>query len=131
MQAEINRPTLAELWRVLLMILECLEAEDAPGVARTLAVAGLTGRPAQAHGVCVERKGEVVLVFAAVPAEVAGVPGMARCDRVCREGPAPTACPGGKLTRGDLADGPPTADPIKQASRSDPAGLVRFRVHRR
>ncbi|QDV35594.1 hypothetical protein [Tautonia plasticadhaerens] len=85
MRAEINKPTLAELWRVLSTILECLGVEDAPAVARGLAVAALMGRTAEAHGVCVERKGEVVLVCAVVPAEVAGVPGMARCDRTCRK----------------------------------------------
>ena len=85
MRAEINSPTLAELWRVLSTILERLGVEDAPAVARRLSVAALMGRTAEAYGVRVERRGEIVLVVAAVPAEAAGVPGMARCDRACLE----------------------------------------------
>ncbi|WP_152054385.1 hypothetical protein [Tautonia marina] len=85
MQTRITRPTLAQLWRVLLTILECLEVEDAPGVARELAVAGLTGRPEQAHGVAVERRGEVVLVCALVPDEVESVPERDRHERPNRE----------------------------------------------
>jgi hypothetical protein len=57
-----TRPTLDELWRLLLATLEGLGAGDAPALARSLAVAGLTGRPAESKGVRVERHGEVVLV---------------------------------------------------------------------
>ncbi len=85
MRAEINRPTLAELWRVLSTILECLEVEDAAAVARGLAVSVLIGHTTEAHEVRVERRGEVVLVFAALPTEVAGVPGAGRPDREGRE----------------------------------------------
>ena len=58
----ITRPTLADLWRHLLATLECLGAEDAPAMARSLAVSGLVGRPAGALGVRVERSGEVVTI---------------------------------------------------------------------
>jgi len=63
-----TRPTLDELWRLLLATLEGVGARDAPALARSLAVAGLTGRPAESRGVRVERHGEVVLVTVLDPA---------------------------------------------------------------
>jgi hypothetical protein len=66
----ITRPTLADLWRHLLATLECLGAEDAPALARSLAVSGLVGRPAVAHGVRVERSGEVVTIASTEPSEI-------------------------------------------------------------
>src|SRR3954447_8844177 len=59
---KITRPTLADLWRHLLATLECLGAEDAPAMARSLAVSGLVGRPASAMGVRIRRSGEVVTI---------------------------------------------------------------------
>jgi hypothetical protein len=50
----ITRPTLAELWRQLLATLEGLGVEDAPAVARSLAVSGLVSRAAGARGVRVD-----------------------------------------------------------------------------
>jgi hypothetical protein len=64
MRTRITRPTLPELWRVLLAFMEALGAEDAPALARSLAVAGLTGRPAEAMGVRVEPRGQDVLIVA-------------------------------------------------------------------
>ncbi len=58
----ITRPTMADLWRHLLATLEGLGVEDAPALARSLAVSGLTGRPAEAMGVRVRRSGEVVII---------------------------------------------------------------------
>jgi hypothetical protein len=58
----ITRPTLAVLWRHLLATLEGLGAEDAPALARSLAVSGLVGRPSGAMGVRVVRSGEVVTI---------------------------------------------------------------------
>ena len=63
----ITRPTLADLWRHLLATLECLGAEDAPALARSLAVSGFVGRPAGAMGVRVERSGEVVFITSTGP----------------------------------------------------------------
>jgi hypothetical protein len=68
MRTRITRPTLAELWRVLLASLEGRGVEDAPGIARALAIAAFTGRPAEARGVRVEARGEEVHVIAAEPA---------------------------------------------------------------
>jgi hypothetical protein len=62
METRFTRPTLDELWRVLLATLEGLGVVAAPSLARSLAIAGLTGRPAEAMGVRVERRGEEVLV---------------------------------------------------------------------
>ena len=62
METRRTRPTLDELWRLLLMTLEGVGAGDAPALARSLAVAGLTGRPAESKGVRVERHGEEMLV---------------------------------------------------------------------
>jgi hypothetical protein len=63
----ITRPTLADLWRHLLATLECLGVEDAPDMARSLAVSGLVGRQAEAKGVRVERSGEVVTISSTGP----------------------------------------------------------------
>src|SRR3954471_4269675 len=63
----ITRPTLADLWRHLLATLECLGAEDAPAMARSLAVSGLVGRPASAMGVRIRRSGEVVTITSVGP----------------------------------------------------------------
>jgi hypothetical protein len=70
-----TRPTLDELWRLLLTTLEGLGAGDAPALARSLAIAGLTGRPAESEGVRVERHGEVVLVTVLDPAPAPDPPG--------------------------------------------------------
>jgi hypothetical protein len=69
MTTYLTRPTLAELWRVLLTLLESLGAEDAPGLARSLAVAGLIGRPAQALGVRVKRLGRGFLITSRGPVQ--------------------------------------------------------------
>ncbi len=58
----IMRPTLADLWRHLQATLEGLGIEDAPALARALAVSGLTGRPAMALGVRVKRSGDVFTI---------------------------------------------------------------------
>jgi hypothetical protein len=63
----ITRPTLADLWRLLLATLEQIGAEDAPALARSLAVSGLVGRPAVALGVRVERSGEVFTITSPEP----------------------------------------------------------------
>jgi hypothetical protein len=58
MRTRIIRPTLAELWRVLLAPLEAVARDaDPPSLARSMAVAGLIGRPALAFGVGIERRG--------------------------------------------------------------------------
>jgi hypothetical protein len=62
METRLTRPTLAELWRVLLAELERLGVADAPAVARTLAVSALTGRPAGTLGVRVVRHDEDALL---------------------------------------------------------------------
>jgi hypothetical protein len=62
METHLTRPTLDELWRVLLATLEGLGTGDAPALARSLAIAALTGRLAEVGGVRVERRGEVVLI---------------------------------------------------------------------
>ncbi len=63
MSNRITRPTLAELWRILVACLEnVVGAKEAPLVARSLAIAALQGRSARAFGVGVERRGEDVLV---------------------------------------------------------------------
>lgn len=71
MRTRITRPTLADLWRVLLADLERLGTGPAvaPGLARSLAVAGWTGRPAEllVLGVRVEWHGEDVIVTVAEP----------------------------------------------------------------
>jgi hypothetical protein len=64
MRTRITRPTLSELWRVLLTTLEDLGAEEASVLARSLAIAVLTGRPAGASGVRVERQGADMIVTA-------------------------------------------------------------------
>jgi hypothetical protein len=58
----ITRPTLANLWRQILAILESLGASDAPAVARSLAISGLMGRPASTSGVGVKREGDVYTI---------------------------------------------------------------------
>jgi hypothetical protein len=63
METRLTRPKLEQLWRVLLTTLEGLGTGDAPALARSLAIAALTGRPAEANGVRVERRGEDVLVI--------------------------------------------------------------------
>jgi hypothetical protein len=63
----ITRPTLADLWRHLLATLEGLGAEDAPTLARSLAVSGLVGRHAMALGIRVERSGEVFTITSPEP----------------------------------------------------------------
>jgi hypothetical protein len=63
METRLTRPKLEQLWRVLLTTLEGLGTGDAPALARSLAIAALTGRPAEAKGVRVERRGEEVLVI--------------------------------------------------------------------
>jgi hypothetical protein len=63
METRLMRPKLDELWRVLLATLEGMGTGDAPALARSLAIAALTGRPAEAKGVRVERRGEDVLVI--------------------------------------------------------------------
>ena len=68
METRLTRPTLDQLWRVLLATLEDLGSGDAPCLARSLAIAGLTGRPAESKGVQVERRGEEVLVTFRDPA---------------------------------------------------------------
>lgn len=85
MRAEINRPTLAELWRVLSTILEGQEAEGAPEAARTLAIAALTGRTGEAHGVRVERRGEVFIFFVAAQAKAGDITELTRPDRTRRK----------------------------------------------
>ena len=63
MSTRITRPTLAELWRVLATCLEKVaEANEAPALARSLAIAGLLGRPARALGVGVEKRGDDYVV---------------------------------------------------------------------
>jgi hypothetical protein len=62
MSTRITHPTLAELWRVLLATLEDRGAEGAPALARKLAVSALTGRPAEAKGLRVERRGDALVV---------------------------------------------------------------------
>ena len=69
----ITRPTLADLWRHLLATLECLGADDAPAMARSLAVSGLVGRPATAMGVRVRRSGEVVTITSNRPSASTGL----------------------------------------------------------
>jgi hypothetical protein len=68
MRTRITRPTLAELWRVLLALLEGPGSDDAPSLARSLAIAGLIGRPAAARGVRVERRGEEIVISTFDPA---------------------------------------------------------------
>jgi hypothetical protein len=70
METRLTRPTLDQLWRVLLATLEDLGSGDAPAQARSLAIAGLTGRPAQSKGVQVERRGEEVLVTVTDPSPI-------------------------------------------------------------
>lgn len=60
MRTRITRPSLAGLWRVLLALLENVGAENASELARSLAVAGFTGRTAEASGVRIERRGHDV-----------------------------------------------------------------------
>jgi hypothetical protein len=47
--------------------MEGLRVEDAPALARSLAVSGLTGRPADAMGVRVRRSGGVVTIASPEP----------------------------------------------------------------
>lgn len=68
MRTEMNHPSLADLWRVLLSSLERVAGpRDAPILARSLAIAGLIGRPARAFGVAVERRGDDVVVTTPEP----------------------------------------------------------------
>ena len=62
MTTRITRPTLAELWRVVLARLEREGIEDAPALARSMAVAALTGRVAEARGLRVKRRGADVAI---------------------------------------------------------------------
>ncbi len=51
-----KRPTLAELWRTLLVFLEDQGVEDAPAKARNLAVAAWTGWDLGPEGIRVIRR---------------------------------------------------------------------------
>jgi hypothetical protein len=62
MRTRYTRPTLADLWRVLLADLEALGADHAPETARFLAVTALTGRTAEAFGVRIEGSGGHVVI---------------------------------------------------------------------
>jgi hypothetical protein len=66
----ITRPTLANLWRQILAILESLGASDAPSLARSLAISGLMGRPDSTFGVHVERRGEVYTITSPEPSSI-------------------------------------------------------------
>jgi hypothetical protein len=63
----ITRPTLANLWRQLLAILEGLGASDAPALARSMAVSGLMGRSASTLGVRLDRQGDVYTITTPEP----------------------------------------------------------------
>jgi hypothetical protein len=76
---------LAQLWRLLLVSLESLVGTDqAPALARTLAIAGLTGHSARAGGLEIHRLGEDVVVTGPGLAEAAAHP---QCASI--EGPRP------------------------------------------
>ena len=82
----ITRPTLADLWRAALARLESQGAADAPALARSLAVAALMGRPAEASGVRVERDGDAVLMVDPAPARPSArtTPANHRCQLMAR-----------------------------------------------
>ena len=71
---KLKRPTLADLWRHLLEILEGLGAENAPALARSLAISGLMGQPAVAFAVRVERSGEVFTITSPRPSATRRTP---------------------------------------------------------
>jgi hypothetical protein len=70
----ITRPTLAELWRHLQATLEGLGVEDAPALARSLAISGLVGQSSGAMGVRVERSGEVFTITSPDPSPTRRTP---------------------------------------------------------
>ena len=91
----ITRPTLADLWRHLMETLEGLGVEDAPALARSLAVSGLVGQPAVAMGVRVERSGEVYTITSPEPSQIRIMPGRrlgVRGRRSRRRARVPAGC---------------------------------------
>jgi hypothetical protein len=87
MTSRITRPTLANLWRVLLTLLENQGAEDAPGLARSLAIAALSGRSAEAWSVRVEPRCGYVLINAPDPDGVSDFPDAREDVAACVQAP--------------------------------------------
>jgi len=77
----IKHPTLAELWRILLARLESVGAQDAPALARSLAISALIGRPAEALGVRIKRRGQEILITSPVPDEAFLCPAVQRMGK--------------------------------------------------